>query len=218
MMGKSEQSDSNKRVGGERGFSLIELGVVCALMAIITAMALPQLAGHRRLVRSAAVSKQLMMQLRDARQRAMGERKCFTVEYDNINKQILIIDNNASGSAVLNDPNYPNTAGSAVVETTSLTADGGLSASEIFYGIPSDIPDRPLADGTTKASLINGKVDITFQSDGTVIDGTGSPTDQSLFLYNSKAPHETAAAVSVIGSSGRVKIWKYSDDGRAYVE
>src|SRR5215203_5513305 len=86
----------------------------------------PQLAGQRRLLRSAAVPREIATQLPFARQQAMSQRQSFTFQYDNVAKQIKIIDNNATGSTVLNSSSYPNNTGSAIVLTSTLTESGLL--------------------------------------------------------------------------------------------
>ena len=93
---------------------MIELVLVFTLMGIMSALAVPQLVGQRRL-RTASVSQRdedSNYPVPDSRQ---SHRESFTFQYNNITKQILIIDNNASGVAVLNSPAYPNNPGSPVV-------------------------------------------------------------------------------------------------------
>ena len=204
-----------------RGFSLIELLIVVTLISILTAIALPQMISQRRLTRSIGLTREIMTQMRYARQLAMSERQAFTFSYDDSNKQITIIDHNNlrtdpnSGKAVLSLAGYPNTAGSTVVSTYAL-AQGGLDSAEMTYGIPSGLPTVALGDRVSMTALSTNRLNVTFQRDGSVINASGTasdrnPQDLALFIYNSQSPAGTASAISVLGSSGRVKIWRYDN-------
>ena len=215
------------RASSERGFTVIEVLIVIAVSGILCAIAIPQLTAQRRLLRTNGVSREIGVQLRYARQMALSQRKAFTFQYNDSNKQISIIGPIPLGTAALADINYPNNTGSSVILTVSLTQ-SGLSAAELKEGIPTTstglragsptIPTGPLADGISKTTLSSGKLNITFQPDGSVIDATGAPVNKALFFFNNKAAEETATALSVLGSSGRVKLWRYKTNGNAYAE
>lgn len=204
-------------VGSCSGHSLIEMLIVIALIGALTSMALPQMIAARRLSRSVGITREILTQLRFTRQLAMSQRQAFTFQYDNATKQISIIDHNSNpGGPMLIDPSYPNTAGSSVVSATPL-AETALS-SEITYGIPTGLPNGALGDGIAMTALFNGKLTVTFQPDGSVIDAGGNPQGRAMFFYNSLASQGTASAISVMGPSGRVKIWRYDAGANLYAE
>jgi prepilin-type N-terminal cleavage/methylation domain-containing protein len=234
--------EKNPKIPGSiRGFSLIELLIVVAITGLLTAIAIPAMISQRRLLRSAAVPREIMTQLRYARQLAMSQRQSITFQYDDSTKQIIIINHNnnqtltpacnLTRTAILGAPGYPNTACSTVVFTSLLTQ-GGLSAAEITYGIPAGSPPLPAGAPVIPVTMLDdnilmtpltpagagGKFNVTFQGDGSVIDAAGIPVDRAMFLFNKAAAQGTAAAISVVGASGRVKVWRYSVNGNKYVE
>lgn len=200
------------------GHSLLELLIVIAMLGVLSSMALPQLIAERRLSRSVAVTREIMTQMRQARQLAMSQRQAFTFQYDNATKRLNIIDHNSNiGANLLLDPSYPNTANSLVVSSTPLAAEVELS-SEITYGIPSGLPTGALADGISMTALFNNRINVTFQPDGSVIDGTGNPVGRAMYIFNNRTARGTAAAISVLGASGRVKLWRYDAVANVYAE
>lgn len=205
-------------VSSHRGHSLLEMLIVIAMIGVLSSMALPQLIAERRLSRSVAVTREIMTQMRHARQLAMSQRQAFTFQYDNTTKQLRIIDHNSNvGANLLLDASYPNTANSMVVSATPLAAEVELS-SEISYGIPSGLPTGALADGISLTPLFNSRINITFQPDGSVIDGTGNPVGRAMYIFNNRVARGTAAAISILGASGRVKLWRYDPVANVYAE
>ena len=202
----------------QAGYSLVETLIVVTMIGVLTAFAVPQIIAERRLTRSIGVTREILSQLRQARQLAMSQRQSFTFQFDNATRQISLIDHNSNlGPALLTDPSYPNNAGRVIVSQTPL-ATGGLDSSEITVGIPAGVPNVALGDGISMSALTNNQLNVTFQPDGSVIDLNGNPMGHALFLYNNRAARDTASAISVVGASGRVKIWRYDRIANAYAE
>jgi Tfp pilus assembly protein FimT len=200
------------------GRSIIEVLAVVAIASILTAVAVPQIISARRMIRSASLPREIATQLRYARQQAMSQRQAFTFQYDDSAKQIKIIDHQASGPGLLTATGYPNTAGSIAALTVPVGGGGGLPASEISFGVPAGITVTSLTDTSTPTALLSNKLTITFQPDGTVQDANGNYVNRTLFFYNNKIPNQTACAISVLGSAGRIKIWRYTASASSYVE
>ena len=211
----------------EAGRSVVETMMVVTIAAILTSVAVPQMLSARRLLRASSMAREIATQLRFARQQAMTQRQAFTFQYDNSTKTVNIFDHNNSNNAnagcnmtgvqVLSASGYPNTVCTTIVTTVPLAT--GTFASELVYGIPNGISNTTLDDGNTLTALSgSGFVNITFQPDGTVMDNTGGFTTATLFFYNSQVPTQTASAISVLGSAGRIKIWRYSTSAGKFAE
>ncbi|MCU0323613.1 MAG: prepilin-type N-terminal cleavage/methylation domain-containing protein [Chitinophagaceae bacterium] len=189
----------------QAGFGLAELLVVILIIAIIGALALPQMLSSRRLFRFSGFQKQVSTILREARQQSLSQRKPITFQYDDNNKKIVVY----GGS-------YGN-LGDAKNQVTNLT-DSGLSADEVEYGRPAGVTFAALSDGVTMTNLTAGAVEVKFQADGSVVDASDNPQNRALFFYNAYAPTDTAFAISILGAGGRVKMWRYSEGANLYVE
>lgn len=205
------------------GFSMIELLTVISIILIIAAVGLPQLVASRRLIRSAGMTRDIMTQLRFARQEAMSQRRAMTLSYNDSTKQLSIIRHAAPTTdlatyrtAIQGDAAYPFTVGSSTIRTLPLGA-GSVPTSEVSYGIPSGLPVTPLDDTATLTALVNNRVSVTFLPDGSATNNANA-TKIGLFFYNPAIPSKTATAITVLGSGGRVKVWRYNSSGNKYYE
>lgn len=194
-----------RNLNNQKGVGLIEIIIVLLVLAIILVLALPQLNSSRKLFRYAGMQREMVTLLREARQEAVGQRRAITFTYDDANKSVIF-----SGGKF-------GTFGASANRTHALTG-GGLQSPELVYGRPSSAPSSHLADKTNLTSLTNGKIDITFQSDGSVVDAANNPQNIGMFFYGNSDPDGSAFAVSVLGAGGRVKLWRYVQANNAYVE
>jgi prepilin-type N-terminal cleavage/methylation domain-containing protein len=189
----------------QKGFSLPELLIVLFVIAIIVVLALPQIMSSRRMFRFAGVQRQVVTVLREARQEAIAQRAAVTFRYDDTGKKLIIFGGKFGA------------AGTVQNQIHELYGNG-LPQDDIIYGRPAGASTAALGDTTNLASLSAGKVDITFQTDGSVVDASNNPQNKAIFFYDNQSPAESAFAVSVLGAGGRAKLWRYSSGVNMYVE
>ena len=83
-----------------RGFTLLELLVVLAIIALLTAMSMPAISGYLRGARLRGGAQQIASALRMARQLAITKRAVYTVDFDINNRRFWVEWNNTSSGTV----------------------------------------------------------------------------------------------------------------------
>lgn len=205
IFGKMTTLDKTKILKRQGGFSLPELIVVLLIISILVVLALPQLSASRRLFRFAGMQRQIVASLNEARQQAMSQRAAITFRYDDSNKRTVIYGGSFGAF------------GDSKNKTVEMSG-SGLAAADIVYGRPTGAPKSALTDTSNMTALVAKAVNITFQADGSVVDAANIPTNSGLFFYNKQSAQDAAFAVSVLGAGGRVKLWRYSKNIKAYIE
>ena len=196
-----------KRKAGasEKGFSLPELLIVLIVLSILAVLALPQIIASRRVFRFSGMQRQFAASLTDARQAAMTQKTPITFRYNNSTKKTTIYGGSFGA------------AGDKKNRVTDMT-DSGLTPADVTYGRPKGATAAALGDTSNMTALSGSVVEVKFQGDGSVVDAANTPKNTAFFFYHKKYPMETAFAVSVLGAGGRVKIWRYNQGGKVYVE
>jgi prepilin-type N-terminal cleavage/methylation domain-containing protein len=183
---------------GERGFSLIELLVVAVIIIVIAAMALPQFLPTLAASRADAAMREVVDQVRQAREYAVENRRYVQITFSSTNSvpQVVITQLNSKTA---------NAGADAVLSTVTLQY-------PLTYCVCS-MPDTPDAFGNGGAvyfeSLNNGPTGgMVFQSDGELLDGTTyQPINGTVFLGVTGKP-SVSRAVTVLGATGRVRAYR----------
>lgn len=192
-------------VRGSSGFSMPELVIVLLIAAIIAVFALPQIFSSQRLFSFSAMKNQIITAIRETRQDAMSQRKPISIRYDDTKKQLIV-----SGGRY----GVPGAAENKIITLST----GSLFEGDIIYGRPPGVLAGALGDSVSETNLTGGMVDITFSGDGSVRDASDNPADNALYFYHNVLGQDSAFAISILGSSGRVKVWQYSASSGQYVE
>lgn len=209
------QRVSNKK--DESGFSMIEVVVVMAVILIMTGASLFYLNNQGRLFRADDQALQIVDVLQEARQRSLTQRETMRVEIDLTDKKARLIDENGVSSAtddvVIKEVNlFPAVQVKLDARPTNITQN----------------PPEPLAtatadfrNGVHPGSLSHNVCTYRFLSSGRVVNAgenaTGSNAQlksEVLFIWSPGKTNpnefEVARAITVVGSTGSIRLWEYS--------
>jgi type II secretory pathway pseudopilin PulG len=182
----------------QRGFSLIELVIVCAMALTIMAMAILQINSSLNASHADVAARQMIEQIRQAREYSIENRRYVQIQFTTVSSQPEVI----------------------ITQKNSLTANAG--ADQVISTIPLEqplqycvcsMPDTPDAYGNTAAiyfeSTSNGPTGgMLFQSDGELVDGTSyQPINGTVFM-GVTGKLAWSRAISVLGTTGRVRAYR----------
>ena len=205
-----------KRSRYQAGFSLVELMVVLAIIAIFVSISLFFYEGHRSLYRPDEIALQVSDLFQEARQRALTQRETMRVEIDLTRKVANLIDENAASTAdddfVLRTITLPDASSVAV----------GTRPGTIGYNPPEPqpVPNAIFTSSVYTPSFGNMVCAFRFQRDGTVVNagnnaiGTGAVSSGATLHIWSPAEDDAstfqvASAITIIGSTGTIRMWEF---------
>ena len=188
-----------------QGFSLIELMVVVIIIITIAAMAILQMGPALQGAQEDAAMRQVLDQLRQAREYSIANRRYVQVTFPTnviggttyYQVQMTLRNDLTTGAAVVNPI---------------------LSTVTIEPGVPyalTGMPDTPDGYGNSNQIYFGGVAGgpvggMLFQSDGELVSGTTFlPINGTVFLGIAGQP-STGRAVTVLGTTGRIRGWRSS--------
>jgi len=206
-----EKSDAkagkaSRRASGARGFSLMELLIVIAVSATLTAIALVQLQPAIQGLAADSAMAQVKSVLRQARETAISERRNVAVVFAGTNTISLFRYNVIAGANVISAAPFL----SIPIEgpTQFLTYAGETDTPDAF-GLP------PAPAGIMFGGVVGGPpAGMLFQSDGTFVSGAGALLNGTVFIGFPGTP-SSARAITVMGATGRIKAY-HGDPGTSW--
>lgn len=178
----------------EPGFSLLETVIVVALIAVVTAISIFNIAPALRVARVNSAHNAIIAALTAARERAIAERRVYMVSF--ILPRTITQTMSATGT---------------VVETTMLPQDVIFSNEP---GIPNTITTTPDGFGIGVNAIdfdigvgLGGANTVYFYPDGSARDINGRINNGVVYLAR---PGElmSSRAVTVFGITGRIRGWQ----------
>jgi prepilin-type N-terminal cleavage/methylation domain-containing protein len=170
------------------GFSLIELLVVVALIAIAAGIAIPISDAMVIRAKADSTSREVMSWLEDARSRATAERRNFEVVFDTATNRISVsrVEPGGARTPILNRP-LPDQM------TFSL---GGM-------------PDTPDGFGNATAVDFDGVGPHMFTGDGSFTDAAGDISNGTIYIGRGSET-DTGRAITIFGATGMMRSFKRS--------
>ena len=175
----------------QSGFSLIELMITLALIAIVCGFAVFQVMPALRSAHLDSAAALVQSQLRAARAKAIAERGEVIVTFS------------ASGTIAITAPN--------ITGFNPVTV--ALPSDVLFYvypGLPRT-PENFLPAGNVidfdQAGAAGNPLKIRFEPNGSAIDDSGSLNNGAVYLAQS-SNILTQRAVTLLGATARVRTWR----------
>ena len=178
----------------EAGFNIIELAFTLAIICIVMVVVFEAYANAYPAFRASSSMQLLQTQLRQAREVAIDQRRSVQVTFQGTAELVAVVQGiNGASNTTIYDYFLPE----------------GLK-----YVLLSGVPDTPDAYGNSYA--VNYACPshtlpctITFQSDGSVLDGSNGSTNGSIFI-GITGQIQTARAVTILSATGRIHGWSYN--------
>lgn len=212
----ADSNTSQVSIINNEGFSLIELLVVLGIIGIMSTVSLIYFTATKKLYKAEEQGLQIVDLIQEARQRSLTQRETMRVELDLSDNVARLIDENTSGVS----------SDDAVIRAVQLYDVGEVKINtkpNNVTGTPPEIAPVPAAVFKPSAYIFSPAHNVCtlrFQLNGTVVDaGTNdvganaNPVGATVYVWKPKQNNaneaEVARAITVVGSSGSVRMWEY---------
>jgi prepilin-type N-terminal cleavage/methylation domain-containing protein len=183
---------------GERGFTMIEMVLVVSIIMIISAVAIMEMPASLQNARSDVAVRQLVDQLRQAREYSIANRRYVQISFATVGTQAQVIITQMNALT-------PGAGANVVLSTVPIEAPMQFTV----FAAKGDTPDAYGNANAIEIAGINGgpPAGMYFQSDGQFVAAANYlPINGTVFLGVLGNP-STARAVTVMGTTGRVRGW-----------
>ncbi|RJP58620.1 MAG: prepilin-type N-terminal cleavage/methylation domain-containing protein [Deltaproteobacteria bacterium] len=179
---------------GNSGFTIIELIAVAAIIAVMAAIAIPNIISWIPVIRVNSAARDMVSEMQLVRMKAVSEKNDYVITFDTTTNQYSIYDDGD------NDFSTAGVEASELVKTVDIDA----NYSGIQFGY---VAGETGTSGTAiSTSVTFSSLNVTFEPNGTA-NKNGSiyliPTED---IANSRRDRQRA--ITVI-QTGRIKLWKY---------
>lgn len=196
------------------GFSIVELIIVLAIIAIASGISLFYLSAHQRLFKPDEQTLQIGDLMQEARQRSLTQRETIRVEVDLTDNIARLVDENTTSTK--KDVKIREIQLLPTTQVSVETAPPDISTK------PNEVMVLPAAEfktSTSSTSLNHSKVfTLRFKNDGTVIDADGKPDGATLYIWSPKKNQTNQSEIALaitIEPSGLIRHWQYNRSSTA---
>jgi len=175
-----------------KGFSLVELLILSSALLVLASVAIPTINETMQYYRTETALQMVIGQIRQARQASVDKRTAHMVVF-NLSGSVRTLQRQDFGWQEISDIPLP--------EKTAFHIPDGAPASGEYT------PDG--MGGYSPVYFRSGN-SILFRPDGTAVDAYGQVVSGIVYIAEPGKP-ETARAITVFGSTGRIRSWKFED-------
>lgn len=197
---------------------MVELMTVLAIISIMSAVALIYFVTSKNLYKADEQALQITDLLQEARQKALTQRTTMRVQLDLSDNVARLIDERNSTV----ETNHK------LIKTIPLNSSSDVKINTRPNNVTdtptesSPVPEAVFAPTNYVLSPAHTVFTFRFTLTGAVISGTGSvPSGATVYVWKPKTGNttnsEVTRAITVIGSSGAVRIWEYTPQSGSYV-
>lgn len=202
------------------GFSMAELLVVVSITTIMTSVSLYYLYYHEKLYKPDEQAAFIIDVLQEARQRALTQKTTMRVELD-ITENVVRLINEDNPATSSDDKILRSVSLKIPKEVTISHKPSNISTSPVE---PSPVPIATFVTNSIYPPSLSHKIaTIRFKKDGTVTDagtndlgGSANTTGVTIYVWqpDTVIPENStiARAITIIGSSGAIRLWNYYPD------
>jgi type IV fimbrial biogenesis protein FimT len=181
-----------------KGFTLVEMMVVVALITILISVAIPSLLSQRPLWRVNGAAREILTDMRLTQSKAIRAGDPHSIVFFSPLKKYEVFVDDGAGGGTAGDGIRG--GGEILIKTVTLGNDVAFGT----IGSPPSLIGGPIAADGINFSLRAGGKSVIFNPDGSAESG-------SLYLYpeNATTHNDWQRAVEVVGNTGRVKIYSF---------